>query len=330
LNYKKWTPLLGVAALALIVVLLWDRIQEIEFADILNQLRSLPASSVLGAIACSAAAYFLVGLYEGIALHRVSGQWRIAYALRTTVIANPVSRAVGLALLSGGALRYRFYAAIGLNAPQVGSLIVLMAMPYVLGVGWLVDLSVLMHPEEASKALRISTPTILMLASLGLIKDVAWLAVARWRETPIRLRQFEIRIPSLRHTFLQITFGIAQMLCNTGILYLLMPRELDMSWPAFIALYCIAFVAGQISNVPAGLGVLEAVLLLMLPHVPPGKLLGAVVAYRAIFEVLPLLVGLALWAGYEMTHRHGALKSKLGRSREQATSDGLQPDNKEN
>ena len=48
-------------------------------------------------------------------------------------------------------------------------------------------------------------------------------------------------------------------------------------------------MAGQLSNVPAGLGVLEAALFLMLPQVPPGKLVGAVLAYRAVYEVLPLL-----------------------------------------
>jgi uncharacterized membrane protein YbhN (UPF0104 family) len=77
-----------------------------------------------------------------------------------------------------------------------------------------------------------------------------------------------------------------------------------MSWPAFIAIYCIAFVAGQISNVPAGLGVLEAALMLMLPQVPPAKLLGAVLVYRALFEVLPLLVGLAVWLAYEVRRMH--------------------------
>src|SRR5690606_18059957 len=153
---------------------------------------------------------------------------------------------------------------------------------------------------------RLGTTTIIVLAAIGLIKDVGWLALAKWRTQPVKLGQTELRIPSLQHTFLQIGMGIAQILCSTGILYLVMPAELGMSWPAFIAIYCIAFVAGQISNVPAGIGVLEAALLLMLPHVPPAKLLGAVIVYRALFEVLPLFVGLTLWGTYEL----GRLKGK--------------------
>jgi uncharacterized membrane protein YbhN (UPF0104 family) len=306
-NLKKFAPVFGLVVFALVLFLLSKRLGDIEFSDIVQQIRSLPLPAVIGAMICCAAAYLLVGLYEGIALHRVSGQWRMLYAIRTTVIANPIGRAVGVALVSGGALRYRFYSAIGLNARQVGSLIVLMTMPYLLGVGWLIDVSLLIHTQAASQALGLSTSTILILACVGLIKDFGWLGVAKWRKEPINLKQLQIRVPSLQHTFLQIALGIAQILCNTGILFLLMPPEINMSWPEFIPLYCIAFVAGQISNVPAGLGVLEAVLLMMLPQIPPAKLLGTLLAYRAIFEVLPLLIGLVLWAGYEASR----VKQKL-------------------
>lgn len=299
-NYRKWAPLVGLAVLGTIAIVLWDRLQTIEFSEIVQQIRSLPPSAVLGALACSTGAYLLVGLYEGIALERVSGQRRRWYALRTTLIANPVGRTVGVALVSGGALRYRFYSVLGLSARQVGALIVLMAMPYLLGVGWLIDVSLLLNPEQASKALRIDTTVILVVATLGLLKDFGWLVFVKLRTAPIAIGGQQLRLPSLQHTFVQIALGIAQILCNTGILYLVMPPELGMSWPAFIAIYCIAFLAGQISNVPAGLGVLEAALLLMLPHVPPAKLLGAVLAYRALFEVLPLLVGLGLWGAFEL------------------------------
>ena len=54
--------------------------------------------------------------------------------------------------------------------------------------------------------------------------------------------------------------------------------------------------AALASNVPAGLGVFESVLLVMLPHVPPGQLLGAMLLYRCVYEVVPLawaVLGLA-------------------------------------
>jgi uncharacterized membrane protein YbhN (UPF0104 family) len=60
-----------------------------------------------------------------------------------------------------------------------------------------------------------------------------------------------------------------------------------------------------------GLGVLEAALFLMLPHVPPGKLVGAVLAYRAVYEMLPLMSALALLLIYETTNPAGVIRKRL-------------------
>jgi phosphatidylglycerol lysyltransferase len=297
-RYRKWLPAVGIAILLAIAVLLWDRIRSIDFHDVLAQIRSLPPSTLVAAVALAACAYTLVGIYEGLALAYLTGQRRMAYAIRTTWIANPIGRAIGAPLLSSTALRYRFYSALGLDAKQVGGVVVLLSLSYVLAVGWLIDLSLLLYPGAAT-AMHLTPASVTAIALLGLCKDCGWLALVRWRRRPLRIGRALLVLPSLPHTVLQIVFGMAQLLCNTAILYLALPAEIGMSWPAFVAIYCIAFIAGQVSHVPAGLGVFEATLLLLLPHVPPGKLLGAVIVYRTIFEILPLLVGAALWIGYE-------------------------------
>jgi hypothetical protein len=49
----------------------------------------------------------------------------------------------------------------------------------------------------------------------------------------------------------------------------------------------------------------------MLPQVPPAKLLGAVLAYRAVFEILPLLAALALLLAFESTSASGFIRRRL-------------------
>lgn len=139
-----------------------------------------------------------------------------------------------------------------------------------------------------------------------------------WRKDPITIGGQALRLPSLRDALVQIGFGLAQISLMTTILYLFMPPELSMTWPAFVAIYCLAFVAGQLSNVPAGLGVLEAALFLMLPQVPPGKLVGAVLAYRAVYEVIPLLCALVLLLIYETTNPAGIVRRKKSKSQAEA------------
>jgi phosphatidylglycerol lysyltransferase len=46
-------------------------------------------------------------------------------------------------------------------------------------------------------------------------------------------------------------------------------------------------------------------LLLLLPQVPPAELLAAVLLYRVIYEVIPLVVALVLWGAFELVADDG-------------------------
>jgi uncharacterized membrane protein YbhN (UPF0104 family) len=69
----------------------------------------------------------------------------------------------------------------------------------------------------------------------------------------------------------------------------------------------VAAIAGVLLHIPAGLGVTEAVFIALLSHlVPEHQLLGALLAYRAIFYLTPLLAGALLYLKLEMRTRKAA------------------------
>jgi glycosyltransferase 2 family protein len=309
--FKRFAPLVWLSIAGIAAWVLVQRLGKIDFDEVLRDLGAVPMPIVLAALLCSAGVYATVGLYEGIAVRLASGRSLRRQAFRTAVIANPIGRAIGVAMVSGGALRYRMYAPEGLSIREVGAIILLVAMPYVFGVGWLIDISLLLHLQDAARAFQLPVAVVAIFGVLGLAKDVGWLAFVASRTEPITIRGQSIRLPSLRDALVQISFGLVQISLMTTILYLFMPPELNMTWPAFVAIYCLSFVAGQVSNVPAGLGVLEAALFLMLPQVPPGKLVGAVLAYRAVYELLPLGVALVLLLIYETTNKAGIVRRRL-------------------
>ena len=310
-SFNRFTPLVWLSIAAVAIWVVAQRIGEIDFDEVMRDLAAVPMPIVIAALLCSAGVYTTVGLYEGIAVRLASGRNLRRQAFRTAVIANPVGRAIGVAMVSGGALRYRMYAPEGLSIREVGAIILLVAMPYVFGVGWLIDFSLLLHLQDAARAFQLPVAVVAIFGVLGLAKDVGWLAFVASRTEPITIRGQSIRLPSLRDALVQIAFGLVQISLMTTILYLFMPPELNMTWPAFVAIYCLSFVAGQVSNVPAGLGVLEAALFLLLPQVPPGKLVGAVLAYRAVYELLPLGVALVLLLIYETTNKAGIVRRRL-------------------
>jgi phosphatidylglycerol lysyltransferase len=84
-------------------------------------------------------------------------------------------------------------------------------------------------------------------------------------------------------------------------LWILLP-PVGLGFFAFAGLYTAACIAGVVSHVPAGLGMFEAVLLLALPegvHTP--GVAGALIAYRLIYYVLPLLVAALIFALREVS-----------------------------
>ena len=58
------------------------------------------------------------------------------------------------------------------------------------------------------------------------------------------------------------------------MLYLLLPESAELDYLPFLAVYLASVLVGVLSHVPAGLGVLESMLLLLLPDVPPEQLLA--------------------------------------------------------
>ena len=127
---------------------------------------------------------------------------------------------------------------------------------------------------------------------LGLAKDMGWLAfVQRHGTAPITLRGRSIRLPSLRDALGQIAFGLEQISLMTTILYLFMPPELsDVTSPPHSSRSAGSPPPRQRAMSPRGWECWKRRLSLMLPHVQDGHVAGAVLAYRGVYELIPLRV----------------------------------------
>jgi uncharacterized membrane protein YbhN (UPF0104 family) len=305
-HLKRILPFAGLALTALAAWVLWRNFQHVDLALVLQQLRDYPLPRVLLAVGCVAMAFILGGLYEAIVLRKIGHPLGLARPLLVVAIANPIGHCIGFPALSAGALRYRLYAPLGLSSLRVGAVIALSALPYLLGIGLLLDLALTFDAQQAAPALHLPAAVLMALGIVGLGKDAGYLLFTALRRKKLRLGRLSFHVPSIGFTFIQLMFGLIDITCVAAVLYLFMPPELGLGFAGFIVVYLIAIVAGQVSNVPAGLGVLEAALLLMLPQIPKEKLLAAVVAYRLVFELLPLLTAVGLLTLFELTSRYGA------------------------
>ena len=301
----QYSWLLWIAVTIVAGWILWDRLHEIDTEAIAHSVLGTSPIALFIALACCAGVNLVASVYEGVAVHHVTGRRRWLHPALVASVANPIGHMVGNAILGASALRYRLHSAAGLNALQIGGVIILTIMPFLLAVGWIVDLALVLFANEIGKAVHVPVPTLMALGILGLAKDVGWLWFVTARNgRPLRIAGRTVRLPDLKHTLLQIVLGVGEILLVSSILYVFLP-PIGISLLTFVAIFLIAVIVGQLSHVPAGLGVMEAALLLMMPQVPPEALLGAVLLYRAVFDFLPLLVALLLLLAHETLLRPG-------------------------
>src|SRR5262249_53005922 len=99
--------------------------------------------------------------------------------------------------------------------------------------------------------------------------------------------------------------GALDILTAAGVLWAVLPDTFSYSFVVAVCMF--ANVAGAMSQVPGGLGVFEGVVLLLMgadANVP--SVLAALVAYRAIYCVLPFLraSGLLGWRALRKVPRY--------------------------
>jgi len=296
---KLLPPVASVAIIAVAAIVLWRKLAQVDPSGVAASFAAIPGSALVLAGLFTGCALFAMALYEVQMLRylRPKASWRRPFV--TALIAYPIGHTVGFGAFSGGAIRYRIYSAARFSAADIGKLILLSVMPFASAMGLLAGISMLTATEDAAAALHLKDQVVAMIGAGLLLTHIIYvtLVITRVRLLGNWVPAFEL--PSRKLTAIQYLLGVAEVLCAIAVLYVLLPAGAGIGFPAFVAVYVTAMAAGTLSGVPAGLGVFESILLVTLTDVPAEQLLGVVLAYRLVYELLPFIGGLLLLLAYE-------------------------------
>ncbi len=311
-----WTTLLGIALFGLALYWLHHLLGQYRWRDIFAHVHAIPPMKVWRAVFFTVAGYGFLTLYDALAVHFAGARVPYPRIALISFMGYAVGHNVGLNTLSGGAVRYRAYSALGLGNKQIATIIAFGTLTFFLGAGVLLGLSLLSQASLSGSVLHVHAALATLVGLLLLCAVASYLYLVCTRHEPLRLGRIEIPVPRARIAFPQLAVGCADRLCAAAVLYVLLPQEATISFAAFAAVYLIAIAAGALSNVPGGIGVFETVFLLLLQSVPQDRLLGALVAYRAIYYFAPFGVALILLGAHELwVHRSPAVRMfTLGRT----------------
>lgn len=277
-------------------------LSELDIYALHDAMLSVPSQSLLGALLATVLGFVILLGYEWSASRYAAVQLPPRTLVLGGFSAFAIGNAIGLSMLSGGSVRYRLYARQGLGAAEVARMTVFASLSLGCALPPLAALATLSDLPGAASALRLPAPLLGGIAAAVLLAAGA-LVIGLYRrrqpEQPLAdslLVQFgrrTLRLPGARLSALQLLITALDVAAAATVLYLLLPQAPPFG--AFVLVYLLALATGVLSHVPGGVGVFEAVLLAAFANqLGAAPLAAALLLYRLIYVVLPLLVACVL------------------------------------
>src|ERR1700728_1898988 len=233
--------------------------------------------------AFTALSYLALTGYDALALRHL----KIKVPYRLTALASFTSYAfsftLGFPLVTGAAVRYWVYGPAGLSAGKIAGLTAVAGITFWLGMGLVVGAGFLSASDPIADIDHFH-PLANRLIGLGaiaaLIVYFAWITRMRWRSTAV---VGNFKLPGPRLTLGQMALGVIDICSASAALYVLLPRDNRLGFPAFATLYSFAAVLGIASHAPGGIGVFEATILQGVGGSSQDAVLASLLLFRGVY-----------------------------------------------
>lgn len=261
----------------------------IEWGEVADAVLDTPVSSLWKASLVVAVSYTVYSCFDML------GKWYTGHELPwwRTMMAAFISYAFTMnfsAALGGLAMRLRLYGKQGLNPGQVmrvmGLSIATNWMGYSLLAGGVFAMGAVKPPaswEVSGGPLRLIGGVMIVVA-LGYVLLCAFSRRRSWT-----IGNHIIELPQLRIAVLQLALAMVNWALMGLVVHLVMPGAVP--YTVVLGTLLLSAGAGAVAHIPGGLGVTEYVFITLLsPEVPRYQVLGAVLVYRVLYYVAPVLL----------------------------------------
>lgn len=292
--------MVGLGAVALSIWLLYHELRGISVADLEE---SFAAISMRGwALACAStfAAYAALAGYDHIALMHLRRKISPVFVTLTSFTAYALAHNIGASVFSGAVVRYRAYSSRGLTTAEIGVLVAFCSFTFALGTLFLTGLVLLVEPGILERFVDMLPLEASATTGVALLTLVALYVLGSWLHLkPLKIGGFELQYPRLPIVARQLLVGPVELLAAAGIVYFALPEAGNPGYLIVLGIFLVSFSIAQISHAPGGLGVFEVVFLAGLSDMDPARVVAALLAFRLLYLIIPLLIGLVVVVLFE-------------------------------
>ncbi|QHE87262.1 lysylphosphatidylglycerol synthase domain-containing protein [Hydrogenophaga sp. BPS33] len=287
---------------AVVLALVAQQARAVDWPAVWQALRDLPAARLVWAVALAVVGYGVYASFDLVGRYLTGHPLSVPRTLATAATCYVFNLNFG-ALVGGFAMRLRLYLRGGLDAPSVAKVIALSMVTNWTGYLALGGVVLLGWPPRLPEVWAVNEALLRGAGALMIALSLAYLVLcAMSKRRTLRWREHTLALPGGRLALLQVLAGAASWMLMGAIIWVLFGGR--VAYPEALGALLMAAMAGVITHVPAGLGVLEAVFVAVLAgRLPTSEVVAVVLAYRAVYYLLPLAFALPAYGWSEMAAR---------------------------
>ncbi len=301
--------------LVMFVAALWFlhlELQKYSLEEFKQGLLRIPAWNLVLAILFTLLNYAILVCYDWLGIWYIRHPMKFGRVALASFLGYSVGNNFGL-LFGGSTIRYRLYSTWGLSAAEIVKLLFILAISFWIGLFALSGVVFLIEPLPIPAVIQLpmqtTRPLGIFLTSLAIIYLVIC-AIGK----PLGVGKKRFSPPPVALSVMQYIVASVDLLVAAAIVYVLLPESIETSYFHFVAIFLLAQVAVFVTQVPGGLGVLELSLITLLAPTDDVKaqLFGSLLAYRLIFYLTPMMIGITMLGVNEVVTQRKHLSRVFG------------------
>ena len=310
---KKYLRYLGTvlvtAVFLLAIYLLYHKLKSYSLAEIRDSISQISNGRILFSMLLMVVNYIILVGYDWLALKAIHKDLPLPRVGLVSFVGQAVSYNFG-ALLGGTSVRYRFYSAWGFSLVEIVRLVLMLAVTFWVGALGLCGLIFIVSPPIIPDDLLAKMPLtdVRVLGVVLLLIACSYLILCCTVRKPVHLFGKEFVFPPPHIAFAQAIVAGVDIIAAAGCMYVLLPGDMGIGFLDFLPSYLMAQVAVVLTHIPGGVGVFELVILHLTHTTQAQAVFAAVLLFRIIYFIIPLLAAAALLAVYEVRQRSDMLR----------------------
>ena len=301
---KKVIPMIGPAVFLVSVLVLYRQLRGLDFQLVFHTMGTMSVPALFFAGGLTVLAYINLTFVESLSNIRVSSNLGYKRIGLVSFVAYCFSKNIGFSVLSGGAVRLRLYREWGQDFGSITRIIILNYISFWLGLFFVAGMAFTVRPPAFVRELGVLTGTFRVFGVLLLLLIGGYFLLIKRIKRPLKVGTVPLQLPNARFTMWQILVSSADWLITAGVLFSVFSGHDIMSFYETLGVFLVAQFAGLTSQVPGGIGVFEALFVVILSErIERAYLVAVLLTYRILFFFIPFAVAAAAFGILEYRHR---------------------------